>query len=126
MAQYRTRVLENALLLEELQAACDALRDAGLEEVAIAFGWDSNLPIEQMWQEHCVPIGEVMAFVAEAERSGISEVGASDIFVESPGFLLTLCHEGDVHVEGSSALVEQLARSWELRGYAPYEVRQPA
>jgi hypothetical protein len=126
MAEYRTMILDEARLLEELQAACDALLDAGCEDVAISFGWGSNMSIEQMWQKQCVPIGEVMAFVAEAERSDIARVGTSDIFVESPGFLLTLCHEGDVHVEGGSALVEPLARRWDVRGYAPYEVRRPA
>jgi hypothetical protein len=77
-----------------------------------------------MWNEQSVSIGEVTAFVAEAERSGIAQVGKSDIFVGSSGFLFTLCHEGDLHVKGSSGLVEQMAHRWEALGYAPYQVRQ--
>jgi len=124
VTEYRTKPLENALLFAELQAACDAMREADLKEISVSFGWDSNLRIEEMWQERSVSIDEVIAVVEESVRSGISQVGKSDIFVESPGFLLTLCHEGDVHVKGSSVLVEQFARRWEALGYAPYQVRQ--
>jgi hypothetical protein len=102
------------------------MRDAELKEVLVSFGWDSNLPIEEMWQEQSVSIDNVIATIDESERSGISQVGKSDIFIESPGFLFTLCHEGDVHVKGSSVLVEQFARRWEALGYAPYQVRQRA
>ena len=126
MTEYRTNLLDNALLFRELQAACDAMRAADLKEVSVSFGWDSDLPIEEMWQKRSVSIDEVIAVVDNSVRSGISQIGKSDIFVESTGFLFTLCHEGDVHVKGSSVLVEQFARRWEELGYAPYQVRQRA
>ena len=126
MTEYRTKPLENALLRAELQIACDAFREADLKEVQVSFGWDSKLPIEEMWQEQSVPIDNVVAVIDESERLGISQVGKSDIFVEAPDFRFTLCHEGDVHVKGSSGLVEQFVRRWEALGYAPYQVRQRA
>jgi hypothetical protein len=126
VTEYRTKLLENALLRAELETACGTLRSAGVSEVEVSFGWDSNLPIEEMWKERSVSIDGVAAFVSEAERSGIAQIGKSDIFLESTGFRFTLCHEGDVHVIGSSALVEQFARRWEALGYAPYPVRQRA
>jgi hypothetical protein len=126
VTEYRTKPLDNALLRAELQFVCDAFRNAELKDVAVSFGWDSNLPIERMWQEQFVSIDEVVATIEASERSGISQIGKSDIFVESPGFLFMLCHEGDVHVKGSSVLVERFARRWQALDYAPYRVHQGA
>ena len=123
MTEYRTKPMECPLLRVELAAVCEAMRAAGAAEALVSFGWDSNLSNEEMWKVQSVPVDDVMAFVAESERCGVSRLGASDIFIESSEFLFTLCHEGDVHVRGGSPLVEQFARRWESLGYAPYPVR---
>jgi hypothetical protein len=126
MTEYRTKPLESVLLRAELETACCALRDAGLCDVEVGFGWDSDLPIEEMWEGRSVSIDGVVSFVTEAERSGIAQIGKSDIFLELTDFVFTLCHEGDLHVQGSSVLVEQFFRRWEALGYMPHPARQRA
>jgi hypothetical protein len=126
VTEYRTKPLERALLRAELQFACDVLSESKVNEVMVSFGWDSNLRVEEMWQERSVAVGEVTAAVDASEGSGISQVGRSDIFVKSAGLLFTLCHEGDIHVKGDSVVVEQFVRRWEALGYVPYQVRQRA
>ena len=88
MTEYRIKSIESSLLRAELAAACEALRQAEVKAASVSFGWDSNLPIEEMWKERSVPIDEVIAFIAESERSGVSQLGKSDVFVETPGFLV--------------------------------------
>jgi hypothetical protein len=120
--EHRTKQIERSLLLAELAAACARLADSNILEASVSFGWDSNQPIEEMWKPQIVSTLGIVAFVESSERSGIAVVGKSDIFVESKSFLLTLCHEGDVHVAGESQLVEQLIERWQLLGYEPSAV----
>jgi hypothetical protein len=124
--EHRTKQIERPLLLAELAVACEGLTEADVTEVLVSFGWDSSLPIGEMWKDQVVPTQEVVAFVERSERSGISVVGKSDIFVASEGFLFTLCHEGDAHVAGSSQLAEQLVQRWQLLGYEPYAIQPGA
>jgi hypothetical protein len=124
--EHRTKQIERHLLLAELAAACEGLDEADVVEVLVSFGWDNNLPIAEMWKDQVVPTREVIAFVERSERSGISVVGESDIFVASEGFLFTLCHEGDAHVAGSSQLVDRLIQRWRSLGYEPYPIQPGA
>lgn len=122
--QYRTKPIDRLLLSAELTAVSEALRVADVHEVAVSFGWESNLAIDVMWKNEIVSVDHLPSFIANSEVSGIVEIGKSDIFVEAPGLLFTLCHEGDAHMEGDSEIIEQFARRWAALGYAPYEVPQ--
>ena len=125
MPEFRTQPLERGPLLAELAAVCEALGQAGLSQASVSFGWDSSLPIGEMWKDQLVPLQAIASVVTNSEANGISRIGKSDVFVESPGFLLTLCHEGDLHVAGESPLVQAVVRRWHALGYAPYELSKP-
>jgi hypothetical protein len=126
MLEHRTKQIDRLQLLAELEFACAGLVEAGVIEVLVCFGWDSNLPIDEMWKDQAVPTQEVVAFVKESEQSGISTVGKSDIFVRSESFGFTLCHESDAHVVGESSLVKQLVKRWRLLSYKPYAIQSSA
>lgn len=122
MAEYRTKPLNRQSLLDELAFVSSKLTQAGIGEAQVSFGWDCNLPIDDMWQEHGVRMDGILEFVRQAEQAGIVEVGRGDIFVESQDFCLTLCHEGDAHVAGTADLVRETVERWGRLGYEPYEV----
>lgn len=65
----------------------------------------------------------ILQFVGQAEKAGTVNVGKGDIFVEVPGFRLTLCHEGDAHVAGATDLVRTMVERWERLSYEPYEAK---
>jgi hypothetical protein len=86
------------------------------------FGWDSNLSIDEMWQDISVPLDSVVDFVLAAERAGTIVVGKSDVFVESGGLQITLCHESDIHIKAEEATAQQFFDRWRSKGFTPYAV----
>ncbi|ANA32278.1 hypothetical protein [Ralstonia mannitolilytica] len=122
MIENRTKRLNRALLLQELEFVMAKLAAAGVAEVQLSFGWDCNLDIDDMWQEQSVRVDALLGCIMQAEQSGIVEVGRGDIFVKSPDFELTLCHEADAHVRGAGDLVRETIVRWQQLGYEPYEV----
>lgn len=72
-------------MLAELGAVCDALNALGVAEASVSFGWDSNLPIDQMWKGQRVAVQDIANFIATSGSNGISWIGRSDVFVEVPG-----------------------------------------
>jgi len=122
MTEYRTKPLNRQSLLDELTFVSSKLKQAGIGEVQVSFGWDCNIPIDDMWQDHGVRTDEILEFIRQAEQAGIVDVGRADIFVESQDFCLILCHEGDAHVAGTADLVHELVERWRRLGYAPYGV----
>jgi len=90
MTEYRTKPLNRQLLLDEVAFISCKLKHNGSTEVAVSFGWDSNLPIDELWKGASVPVEEVLEYVCPAERAGIVVVGEGDIFVESQDFCLTV------------------------------------
>ena len=125
MPEFRTQPLERQPMLAELAAACEALARTGVAQVSVSFGWDSNLPIDQLWKDQVVPVHEAATAIARSEANGVTQIGQSDVFIECPGFLFTLCHEGDIHVAGESPLVQTIVTRWHALGYAPYELSRP-
>lgn len=75
-----------------------------------------------MWQEQSVRVDALLERVIQAEQSGIVEVGRGDIFVRSPDFELTLCHEADTCVGCTGDLMREAIVRWQQLGYEPYEV----
>lgn len=124
MTEHRTQPLNRQSLLDELAFASSKLMLAGIREAQVSFGWDCSPSIDDMWQARSVSVDGILAFVRQAEQAGIVEVGRGDIFVESHGFCVTLCHEGDAHVEGAADLVREMVERWGRLGYQPYEVKQ--
>lgn len=121
MTEYRTKPLPRETLLAELEHVCSRAA-GGAEHLLVSYGWDSALELDEMWQGEPVAAQAVRSHVLEAEVAGTVEVGKADIFVEANGFALKLCHEGDVHISGDSALVAEIEQRWRERGYEPYAV----
>lgn len=84
MTEHRTQLLNRESLLDELAFVSSKLMLAGIREAQVSFGWDCNLPIDDMWQARSVSVDGIPAFVRQAEQAGIVEVGRGDIVVESP------------------------------------------
>jgi len=122
LREYRTKPIDRSQLLAELTELCSVLERNHFSDVAVSFGWDSNIPIDSMWDKHIVDVKDVHSFIARSEQSGLVGLGSGDVFIEAPQFEFLLCHEGDVHVKGSSGLVQQFVHRWEMLGYSPYEV----
>jgi hypothetical protein len=123
MTEYVTQPLSRECLLNELAFVCSRLTHAGIAEVQMTFGWDCNLAIDDMWQDHTVSVGGMLEFVHRAEQDGIVEVGKGDIFVHAQDFSFMLCHEGDAHVEGEGELVSEVLERWTQLDYRPCEVK---
>lgn len=126
MHEYYTRPLDRSLLLAELAAVCDALSLTSVVDVSVSFGWNSNLPIDQMWKDKIVPVKDLLSFITSSETSGVIQVGKADIFIDAPEFVFTLGHESDAQVNGGSNMVQEFARRWETLGYSPREVQPRA
>ncbi|MCC2955168.1 hypothetical protein LK542_05990 [Massilia sp. IC2-477] len=118
--EYRTQALEPAVLLEELAFFCQATAVEGNGAAIVMLGWDCNLNIEEMWQDIPMSLDAVVDFVLAAERAGTLVIGKSDVFVDSGGLQLTLCHESDVHIEGEEAAAQPFLERWTGKGFAPY------
>lgn len=84
MTEYRTQPLNRQSLPDELAFVSSKLMQAGIREAQVSFGWDCNLPIDDMWQARSVSVDGIPAFVRRAEQARIVEVGRGDIFVELP------------------------------------------
>lgn len=124
MIEYRTMPLNRQLLLDEVNYVSYELKRSGSAEVLVSFGCDCNLSIDEMWKEESVAVSEIMAYVLRAEQRGIVVIGKGDIFVQSRDFCLTLCHEGDAHIEGIADLVPVVLERWVRLEYQPYGFEQ--
>lgn len=122
MVEYRTQPVEPAVLLEELSSFCQAAAAKGTRSAILMFGWDSNLGIDEMWQDIPLSLADIVNYVRAAEQAGTITVGKSDIFVMADGLEIILCHEGDLHIEGDNAVVQPFLKRWESKGFMPYEV----
>jgi hypothetical protein len=123
MIEYRTHPLAPTTLLEELSFYCEVLRGRQIEGTEVMFGWDSNLDIDEMWQEMPMSPDEVVGFVLDAQQAGTVVIGKSDIFVSAGGIEITLCHESDLHIKAAPDEAHQFFERWETKGYAPYAVK---
>lgn len=122
MIEHRTHPLSRELMLAELTEICAKLVAVGVEQATVSFGWDSNLDIDDMWQDVEVLLTALPEYLVNAERAGTIEIGKADIFIKTEDIEFTLCHESDLHVTGTSPLVAETRSRWSNLGYEPYPV----
>ncbi len=122
MVEYRTQPVEPTVLIEELSSFCHLAAAKGTDSGILMFGWDSNLGIDEMWQDIPLPLADIVDFVRAAEHAGTITVGKSDIFVKANGLQITLCHEGDLHIEAEDAAAQQFLKRWKSKGFMPYRI----
>ena len=80
------------------------LASLGFSECKVMYGWDCDLPIDDLWQYQHLKVVDLPAFVASSIEGGIFKPGASDLIIESPDGSLSVraCHESDIHLVSSS------------------------
>lgn len=122
MAEYRTQTVEPTVLIEELSSFCHLSATKGTDCGILMFGWDSNLGIDEMWQDIPLPLADIVAYVRAAEQAGTIAVGKSEISVKANGLEITLCHEGDLHIEAEEAAAQPFLERWNSKGFMPYQV----
>ena len=90
--------------LGELPAIFAAL---GFIDCVAMYGWDCNLPIDDLWQAQIVPVPALAAFIASSIEAEIFTPGASDLLIDASdgSFSVRVCHESDVHLASASAEV---------------------
>jgi hypothetical protein len=123
MTEYRTKPLSREQLFEELVYVVRALRDLGSTECNVMFGWDSHLPIDNMWKDRTTRIEDIVNYLVQSENQGTIAIGRSDVFIQASNFEFVLCHESDIHVNGDSDLVPHCLERWTSCGYEPYGLK---
>ena len=91
-------------VLAYLSALPSILTDLGLAECKVMYGWDCDLPIDDLWQDQVLKVTDLPASVTSSMERGIFKPGASDLFIESHDGSLSVraCHESDIHLASSS------------------------
>lgn len=51
MLEFRTQPLDRSAVLDELSFYCEILAKNAVDATIVMFGWDSDLDIDDMWQE---------------------------------------------------------------------------
>jgi len=118
----RTQPMSAALLMDELSLFCQTAAPDDAVMATVMFGWDSNLEMDDMWQDMLVPVRELASFVRAAEVAGTVSVGKSDIIVSVGKANMTLCHESDLHIEGPDEVTGPIVQRWQEQAYSPYLV----
>lgn len=120
-----TYPLANAELRAELVFTLEHLRECGFSECKVLFGyaWGMEYYQDDQWVAEALPLGSVLAKIAEVEARGIGRLGADDLFLEFPSFSFLFCNDSDVHLRFSedAPLVEFFFSRWERLGYKPAE-----
>lgn len=117
--QVVTRQLTVEQLRERVPEIQDLLLGWGQVRVNVAFGWGSNLPMDQLWVRTEIAASSLESFINDASRKGKFEIGRSDLHIEDAHetFEFRLCHESDIHFEGiDQTLVNQVITLWRGRG----------
>jgi len=102
-----------------VEAAVEALRAAGVEDVLVAYGLGCRCPDELLYRDVPLPLGRLLPYIAKAEAAGLYHLGSGDLHVNDAAGRaeLLLCHEEDVHlISEDKALVRRLMAAWEAEG----------
>jgi len=91
-------------VVDYLATLPSVLAEMGFAECNVMYGWDCDLPIDDLWQDRIIKVSELHSFVALSIERGIFRPGASDLFVSSLDGALSIraCHESDIHLGSTS------------------------
>ena len=110
-----TRPLTVEELLVRIPEIQRLLLDWGYDRVNVTFGWETKLPMNQLWIPTEIDTSSLGAFIDNAVQKGIFEFGRSDLHIEDRQEELEfrLCHESDIHFESiDKGLIERLITRW--------------
>jgi hypothetical protein len=117
--QVRTKPLAIEALQARIPEIQHLLLNWGYDRINVTFGYGSKLPMNQLWVPTEIDTSSLGAFIGDASRKGIFELGQSDLHIEDRQETLEfrLCHESDIHFESiDQGLVEQVITLWRGRG----------
>ncbi|MGX1203757.1 hypothetical protein [Marinobacter sp. MBR-105] len=120
--EVRTSPLSESQLQQEIDYLAAFLTREGIRELHVAFGWDCNLSIDDMWQYQPLNTEKLSSFLSEAEERGIFTLGRGDLFFRCKNFEFVLCHEADIHLESFQSRQIEFEERWFNLGYEPYSV----
>jgi hypothetical protein len=68
------------------------------------YGWLSNLHADLWYKPMSVPLDVFPYFIEDSISHGIYDIGVSDLLIHSPDSTvrILLCHEFDVHIDGTN------------------------
>ena len=97
-----------------------------IDKLEIAYGWACNLDIDELYTPRTIYTTDLLTLVADSRENGVFKLGDSDMHINSldGGVRFDLCHESDIHFEGSKEKAEQFFARWEGMGYEPYVVQE--
>ncbi len=96
------------------------LREAGLTDVLVAYGFGCDCPDEQLYQDVSMPLDRLKSFIAEAEAADYYRVSRDNLHVKDPAGRIEFlfCHESDIHfICDTAELVERLKAKWLAAGF---------
>ena len=102
--EYVSARLSQDEIIAYLRVLPSIFSEIGLVECKVMYGWQCELPIDDLWQEQLLKVTEIPTFVSSSMERRIFKPGSSDLFVESSDGSLSvqLCHESDIHLTSSS------------------------
>ena len=122
--EIRCRPLDIAELEGELGFIRDYLTKAGGISLDVMYGWACNLHQDELYRTHSTRVDQLLDFISDSRAKGIFVLGECDMHIESPerNIRIDLCHESDIHFQGSKEEAEKLQSRWEAKGFRPYVV----
>lgn len=98
--EYVSAVLDREEILAYLVKLPSLLNAQGCRECEVSFGWQAELPVDELWKPHRLTLDALPGFTESAMERGIYVPGQSDFFLELPDRELEVrfCHESDIHV----------------------------
>lgn len=112
IGQLRSIVQEIAELLESWK----------IGYLKIMYGYNCNLPVDELWCPEEIRVDELEGFIQRSERGGIFQFGRGDLHIEDSRETLEilLCHESDVHFRSKDQTrVEEITKLWRDKGLKP-------
>jgi hypothetical protein len=122
--QILTNTLTREQFRQELSDVCDFLAGHGVVTVGVSFGFTVECPdLDDVGEQHPVPVLQVVDFVAERERTKGFELGSDDCWLSPQGLEaeFLFCNDRDVHLTSDSEeIVDAMRMRWRPKGFSVY------
>ena len=105
--------------LRAVRQIVDFLRKAGVDQLAVAYGFGCDCPEEQEFEDIEMPLERLLGFIEESEAVDY-RLGQDNLHVKDPRGRVELlfCHESDIHfISDEAELMERLRVAWAAEGF---------
>ncbi|KQC32808.1 hypothetical protein AAU57_05390 [Nonlabens sp. YIK11] len=108
-------ILSKEIYSINLDAIINILKMCGHEQVDLLFGFSWGNDYKD-WKEFKVPVQEIKNEIVLAQKKGVGEFGANDLFITIPELQteILFCHEMDIHLryEKRNRVVNEIVSFW--------------